>query len=170
MISSIVRVVGSQARGIGRGHLGEPGPQVPDVATVVVEGPAGRRPQGVLEEGEDMDGQIEAAFLFGLGGAPPIVAEHHRGLGVGRLDGPGQHRSVGVAPGQGPGIDAVGADQDGHLHLAPADGQGGGVDHGLGVVAAGGGHHDLVGLDAQFGGHRKARVEVVPGQRIDHPQ
>ena len=91
-------------------------------------------------------------------------------LGVGRLDGPGEQGPVRVPTGRRLGVVAVGPGDDGHVELAAADGQGGGVDQGLGVVAPGGGDQDLRGLDAQLLGQERTGVDVVPAQRVGHPQ
>ncbi len=170
MISSADRASGQPGVRVGRGHLGEPGPQRPDPVPVVVEGPVGLGPEGVLEQREDVDGQVESPLLLGVGGAPPVVPEHGGPEGPGRLHRPGQQRPLGVPAGGGLGVDAVGADQHRHVQLAPADGQGGGVDQALGVVPPGGGHHQLGRLEAQRHGDQQPGVLVVPAQGIGHPQ
>ena len=90
-----------------------------------------------------MDGEVEAPLLLGPGRAPPVAAEQGGRLGVRRLDRPGQQGPVGVPAGRRLGVVAVGPGDHGHVELAPADGQGGGVDQRLGVVAARRGDQDL---------------------------
>ena len=156
--------------GVGRRHLGEAGPEGTDAPAVLVEGAAGLGPQRVLEQRVHVDGQVEPALLLGVGGAPPVRPEHGRTGGVGRLHRPGQQGPVGITLHRRLGVDAVGADHHGHVQVAAADGQRGGVDHALRVVPARRGHHQLGRLDAQLPGHRQAGIQVLPAQRIGHPE
>ena len=128
------------------------------------------RPAGRSRRGDRRGWAGRVPVLLGLGRRPPVAAEHGRPGRVGRLHGPRQHRPVGVAAGGRLGVDAVGADQHSHVQLAPTDGQGGGVDQALRVVAPGGGQQHLGRVHAQRRGHRQPRVEVAPAQRLGHPQ
>ncbi len=138
-----------------------PAQRSPIRSLVVVEGPAGLRPGGRSRTGGRRGwagrGPVPPRRRWCPGGRCRTAVGPE---GAGRLDRPGQERAVGVPPGGRLGVDAVRPDQDRHVQLAPADGQGGGVDQALGVVAPGGGDQQLGRLDPQA-----ARPPAARGSR-----
>jgi hypothetical protein len=135
---------------------------------VLVERPARRGAQRVLEHRIDLGGEAEGARHLRVAGPRALVAEQLGRDRGGVLHGPVEPQLVGPAPGALPGGHRLGAGEEGHADIAALDGERGLVHEQLGAVASGGREHRLARGDAQAFADRETRVHVPPREHADH--